>query len=85
MDRLQMALYVFSIKATIDLSLVLLSQGTAYFSKLQSARPKDREGLEDFFWGFTPKAFFLVRFLFRRTGIFKEVTISSASGEVGTC
>lgn len=58
MDRLQMALYVFSIKATIDLSLALLSQSTAYFSKLQSARPKDTEGLEFFLLRIYTQSFF---------------------------
>ena len=80
-----MALYVFSIKATIDLSLALLSQSTAYVSKLQSARPKDTEGLEVFSEDLHPKLFFWYVFYSEETGIFKEVTISSASGEVGTC
>lgn len=72
MDRLQMALYVFSLKAMIDLSLALLSQSTAYFSKLQSARPQDTEGLEAFFEDLHPWAYFLVRIFYPEEQIFKK-------------
>ena len=72
MDRLQMALYVCSLKATIDLSLALLSQSPAYFSGLQSASPQGTKGLEAFFWGFIPQAFFLVSFVTQKNSYFKR-------------
>lgn len=72
MDRLQMALYVFSLKAMIDLSLALLSQSTAYFSKLQSARPQDTEGLEAFFEDLHPKLIFWYVFFTQKNSYLKR-------------